>query len=1169
MKGNAGLTAGVVALLALVAHLAAPTGRERGSAEQSGSGGKAANGAVQAAAAAPLPYDGPWIATRHFFAPYEPAPPSVAASSSQAVDFTNPESVRKCADETNCRDRLRRYFGLPQSESERADEIKCVLALVPDPVHTRLALFTDHTIEAIGKGATAADWEFATQWLPWNDTADPNEGDPAKKAQERSEIALQEKQPGVLVFRRAAVSASKAYEPDWGPRELLVFMVGETPTAGVNPSQFQIARAYMKALCGPSQDSRPVKIEGPTFSGSFYSLATLILQDRDKLHGKKYQVQSGTAQSSGAANAFLARAGEHVEFHSATGNLADQDRHFREVLQTLGIRPHQAAVLTEDESALGGATLVAASGNGDAAQPVRAFRFPRDISHLRDAYRQVQQAAKPGNVPVPALDFSIKDPSVGEDSVPSYSQTQTPLSQNGMINEITRAIRRDNIRIVSVSATNVLDSLFLAGVLRRQCPNTRLLIQNADLLFVQAEQTQPLDGALFLTSYPLFAESNPWEDRNDMIVFPDTLSEGVFNATVLMLTGEDERLSELADHAWQSVPRPPAWLLILDRRGFMPVRFWPPGTWMPQPRKVSPPGSLSLLSLAFVLIGAGIGYWAWHTPFDAPESVVSWRGFYLFLFLLIVAGMQLAIWLTRPSPMPLLLGAGLPVLIAAKIGFPFALRFLRQPKDWSRKIRNLATGPAVASAIAAGLVLAGILAWWFCCHGEGSRSRLFAFRAGELRFGSSPLWPVVAAAAALLLWCFAHLRRLYFASCEQPEIGPVVDTVLPGCLQSSYTRFGELAGSVLGLLDQRVWFRIAVPILAALLYLFHVQIISKFGAILGSIDGTTYDGLCISLHLLLLGLLLLTCWQIHSLWRSLRNFTTSLSLLPLARAFIQVSRVGGNRPIWVRRIDRQALDIQTNSVLILHDMGLYSAQLLEQKLSLNCLKKWQTEYSNRIEEAGRARQALWHSSDPALSEIWERILKPAWESEPLVGKLDGEASSKPDTQAPKKKEQAPPEQKAKEEKDTPRATERPLTIPGDPGNVADLARTFVALHYSLFVLYGVRQIQNLLWFPSIGFVLLMFSLNSYSFQAPQWIGRYLMVLFAVIAWMVGKCMVEIERDPILSRIAGTTPGELGPTFYLKLARFGALPILGLLAWQFPWISNFLLSSIQPALEALQ
>jgi hypothetical protein len=60
----------------------------------------------------------------------------------------------------------------------------------------------------------------------------------------------------------------------------------------------------------------------------------------------------------------------------------------------------------------------------------------------------------------------------------------------------------------------------------------------------------------------------------------------------------------------------------------------------------------------------------------------------------------------------------------------------------------------------------------------------------------------------------------------------------------------------------------------------------------------------------------------------------------------------------------------------------------------------------------------------------------------------------------------------------------------------------------------------------------------------------------------------LERDPIISRIAGSKPGELGAAFYLKLARYGALPVLGLLASQFPSISSLLLSWIEPALEAL-
>jgi len=124
-------------------------------------------------------------------------------------------------------------FGL-----SKADGVECLLATVPDPFHTRLALLTDQTIEAIRKSAAATEWEFATQWLPWNDTVDPAEADPAKRAQERSDIRDQEKQPGVVVFRHA----------DWRPGALLIFVVGETPTAGVNPISFK-SRALTCRRC--------------------------------------------------------------------------------------------------------------------------------------------------------------------------------------------------------------------------------------------------------------------------------------------------------------------------------------------------------------------------------------------------------------------------------------------------------------------------------------------------------------------------------------------------------------------------------------------------------------------------------------------------------------------------------------------------------------------------------------------------------------------------------------------------------------------------------------------------------------------------------------------------------------------------------------------------------
>jgi len=1134
---NFGLSAGIIALLALMAHMAIPTASEQKAAGQTESS-EAPKGQARGAGETPEPstYEGPWIATRHFFMPPEPPPP--VEQFSRTVNLQNPAGILGCSNNPKCREKLRQFFGLDEDVPT-----ECILAIVPDPYHTRLALLTDHSIEAILKAAAAAHWDLASLWLPWNDTVDPDERDPASRAQARHLIAAQELQPGALVFRRSAQDAN------WGIGGLVVWVVGETPIAGVNPVQFQIARAYMKTLSDSDGDT--VRIDGPTFSGSFDSLAFLVRQDRKKKLAKKYRIRSGTAQSEVDAREFKRRA-EVDDFHSATANLEDQEGRFQDLLNELRIQPNQAAVLAEDESTFGAAVV---RRDPNSRSDIFRFRFPRDIAHLRDTYRQVQQGAKPENAPVSGLEFSLKDPSVGEDSVRTYSQMQTPLSQNGVINEIARAMRRFDIRIVRVTATNVLDAMFVASALRRQCPDTRLVIQSADLLYVQAEQTQPLNGTLFLTSYPLFAESRVSEHEKDMTVFPDTLSEGIFNATALLL---DRSKDGAADS------HPPDWLLTLDRQGFLPVRVWDataPKSWheavLAKNTMLAPPRMWTFLSGAFAVFSLALGIWIirlrrkpdWPVDarFEASESGDSWRGLYILLFLLILSGIQIVILIARPpfdQPVQL-------TLALSGIVLPAATTLLYRPG----KSHPLAATLAVAA------VLAGVGVWSFCCRGFGSQSQWFSFRSAELRWGSSPLWPMVAAAAALLLWCFVQVTRLYLTSRWQPDAMTAGVGVLTGRLEKAYQEFNESARSALGLPEtpQRIGFGVALAALAALCYLFRVD------RQLGSIDGTPYDVLCIALQILVLTLLLLTCWQIRVFWKSLHCFTTNLGLLPLASAFIPVSCGGSNRPIWVRRSSLKSLENYTHSVLVLHDMALESEQLANQRLSQHWVNVWYGLYRDRIArlmstDSSRSRQrlceerrSLWRLSRRISCIIWRRMLMPAWRSQPLFGRMTGEAARKPGDQT--STEQGTPAQLS--------------SASAERGSVTDLAERFVALHYTPFLLHGVRQIQNLLLFPSIGFVLLMLAMTSYNFQAPHWIGTVLLLLFAVITAILATCMVQIERDPILSRIAGTKPGELSATFYLRLIRYGALPVLGLLAAQFPAISNFLFSWMQPALEALK
>ena len=74
-----------------------------------------------------------------------------------------------------------------------------------------------------------------------------------------------------------------------------------------------------------------------------------------------------------------------------------------------------------------------------------------------------------------------------------------------------------------------------------------------------------------------------------------------------------------------------------------------------------------------------------------------------------------------------------------------------------------------------------------------------------------------------------------------------------------------------------------------------------------------------------------------------------------------------------------------------------------------------------------------------------------------------------------------------------------------------------------------------------------------------------MVLGIPVVIMLG----QMSRDSVLSRITDTTPGKLDGDFYIKLFSAGALPVISLVASQFPAVSHVLLSWVEPTLQGIK
>ena len=66
-------------------------------------------------------------------------------------------------------------------------------------------------------------------------------------------------------------------------------------------------------------------------------------------------------------------------------------------------------------------------------------------------------------------------------------------------------------------------------------------------------------------------------------------------------------------------------------------------------------------------------------------------------------------------------------------------------------------------------------------------------------------------------------------------------------------------------------------------------------------------------------------------------------------------------------------------------------------------------------------------------------------------------------------------------------------------------------------------------------------------------------------------LIQIQRDPILSRLSGTTAGkvEWNREFIFQVLTYGVLPTVGLLATLFPTLGSGFLSWLEPVMRVFR
>jgi hypothetical protein len=456
-------------------------------------------------------------------------------------------------------------------------EIQFVVAILPDPVHTRLGLFFDRSMEALQQAAQKQHYAFDRAVLPWDRNPHSQSMDLKARQEAAAEQEAREALPGLLIFRDGYDPSEDLPTTQVGDcylhhKPLFVFVVGETPTGGVRKKQFRNTLQLLREIRGPQ--ALPLRILGPSFSGSLDSLASLLRQDAAQ-PADKNDKSRGTGKTA-LAPIFIYSGtvtGRSTMDHFK-GALAPVQGHFASFIEnddytlaqfilfagTQGFLPQEIAVLSEDDTEYGTPRQPERreterherSADKSVDSDVVHLHFPREISYFRSAYQQQiaaqpqQSSSTPKTSGAPTLPLDLNESGNDDDSVPPYSVALTTLSQESAMLGVVSELHKHHIKFTILLASDPSDELFLARYLRTAYPQGRVVVTSPDLLLCREEDTL-LHGVLGLNTYPLLPDlddsvgqyldgsdanqGNPHEDR----LFVSSLSVGEYNAMLGLL----------------------------------------------------------------------------------------------------------------------------------------------------------------------------------------------------------------------------------------------------------------------------------------------------------------------------------------------------------------------------------------------------------------------------------------------------------------------------------------------------------------------------------------------------------------------------------------------------------------------------------------------------------
>jgi len=1112
------------------------------------------------------------------------------------------------------------FFGktpppVPFHLGENKGKVRFVIATVPDPVHTDLALSFDRYVEAISQGAQEAGYIFDHAVLPW-----PTPGGEPKETKEdasaRAFTLEKENTPGLLIFRKSNPDSNLE------DKHLLILLVGETPTAGIHKEQFLRA---VEIISQERDHSTPLRIDliGPTFSGSLYSLVRL--EELAKDH-PAFRIRSGTVMSGHAVDDFLKLSSnkDFLTFKDTDTYLIDRLVAFVQKDGLEGYEADDIALLSEDETAFGSLSNPGVSGcypAQDGQHCLLRIYFPRGISQLRSAYEDDPVLASGSgsektNAPHTKLKLELESTGSDEDSVPTYAGRQTAISQEAVMMGMVTVLRTHKHRFLVVRATDPKDLLFLTRFLRTNFPQDRIITIGADQLFPRDINDTIFRGVLSLTNYPLLPRQlTDFEPPQPHRVFASTECASLFNATLAILQpAETETPSSLPqanyfeytppifdkNSAGSGSAVPAAWLTVMGDDGYWPLATLPPPVSPSVAFSDSHPYLCRILSQVFPhacassLVGAPSTLRPANTslpnaislqPSIFNQLVITVLLIFAALFIYLTwfgdfksrSTFQQQLSLLDDQTRGTLLGIiGLVLVVAfVLLGSPISKENSWLP--WAVILGAIATAVstgfnvrarghqrfAVVVAISSVLLMSPLL--WITRSHHSINENLVLYRMAWLQSGVSPSLPLLMVCGALFCWTWYNLQLRSLFDRRRPVLPRGVPF-----LPSEDERGPDEYANVLS--HSRSFWVIVTLVIAVLLF----QDMDPL-----SLDGTNFDDLYRLFFMVGVVLIANSTFNAWTTWKKCRALLLQIDRSPLRWGFARLEGFSW-KPLWgmsggdlmnaykplSRSLEalahlRASLGVapkptardyvQARAGLVDQDLGYLRNAFAKPTISARThhLRKTHDDLIYRI-------QSLQKNLAIACSLVWFAVLENFWRNDVRLvaaGKGDNPQSS----------------DKAKAE-----ASEKPesnLNQPDDASGPVEtqstrLAEEFISLVYLNFIHRVLLRLRWLILAATSAYVLLLFSAKLYPFEPHGHIDGLLILMFAGVASVIYLIYAEMHRDSTLSNLTKTTPGELGGDFWLQIIGIGAVPVFSLLATQVPALSRFLFQWLKPVVDAV-